>query len=162
MVTTCQFKKTQRKTVNRFSRFLLIGNNIDGFVNVDLIVFENFQEVKSLLPNIIENMKFEGEWTLILYQVNGPLKIRHLYGYYKVPSRGKKILELSYMNTAKHRKVTITDALIHVYSTNDLDFDEYDPSGKPKDGTIYEESVTVLLFNERVKKSDVMEEFIEI
>lgn len=160
MITICQFKTYQKKVFNKFSRFALIGNIIDGFVNVNIIEFENYDAVKSLLPNIIKNLIFEGEWKLILYQISGPLRIRHLYGYYKVPFRGKKILHLSYMNVAKHREATLNDALIHVYSYNDLDFYEYDKSGEPKHGTIYEIYVTVLLFNEKIKKSDVMEEFI--
>ena len=160
MITTCQFKIYQKKVFNKFSRFILIGNNIDGFVNFDMMEFDNFDAVKSIFPNIIKNLQYEGEWDLKLYQINDPLKIKLLYGYYRVPAKGKLILNLSYMNMNKHREVTINDSLIHVYSYNDLDFDEYDKFGKPKDGTIHEEYVTVLLFQERKMKSDVMEKFI--
>lgn len=162
MITTCQFKNLQKKTIDKYSRFALIGNNIDGFVNFDVIEFDHFDAVKSQFPNIIKNLQCEGEWDLKLYQLMGPLKIKRLYGYYRMPAKGKMILNLSYMNMARHREVTINDAIIHIYSYNDLDFDEYDQNGKPKDGTIYEEYVTVLLFNEKDKKSDVMEEIIEI
>jgi hypothetical protein len=75
-----------------------------------------------------------------------------------MPLRGKIILELSYMNINKHREIILNDGMIHVFSYSDLDFDEYDKNGKPKDGTIYEEYVTVLLFNKVKKTSDVMEE----
>jgi hypothetical protein len=137
---------------------MLIGNNIDGFVNVDMIEFNNFDAVKTLLPNIIKNLKYEGEWTLNLYQINGKLKIKRLYGYYKMPSSGKLILGLSYMNINKHREITINDGIIHVYSYSELDFDEYNEAGQIENGTIYENYVTVLLFNKGIKKSDVMEE----
>ena len=160
MVTTCQFKVYQKKVFNKFSRFILIGNNIDGFVNFDMMEFDNFDAVKFWFPNIIKNLKVEGEWDLKLYQINSPIKFKRPYGYYREPAQGKLIFNLSYINMAKHRMVTINDALIHVYSYNDLDFDEYDQFGKPKDGTIYEEYVTVLLFQERELKSDVMEQFI--
>ena len=154
MITTYQFKNYQKKVFNKFSKFILIGNNIDGFVNVDMIEFDNFDAVKSMLPNIIKNLHYEGEWDLKLYQINGPLKIRHLYEYYRMPSKGKLILKLSYMNMSKNREITITDGLIHVYSYTDLRADDQDENKS----RIYEDYVTVLLFNEGIKKSDVMEE----
>ena len=101
---------------DKSSRFILIGNNIDGFVNFDMMEFENFDAVKFLFPNIIKNLQFEGEWDLKLYQINSPFKFKRLYGYYRVPAQGKLIFHLSYMNMARHRQVTINDAIIQVYS----------------------------------------------
>lgn len=162
MVTTIQFKTYQKKVFNKFSRFILIGNNIDGSVNVDMIDFDDFEAVKLMLPNIIKNLKFEGEWDLILYQIHGDLKIKVHRGAYRSVAKGKIILHLSYMNVNKHREVTINDSLIHVYSYNDIAYDIYNDAEHINDGTIYEEYVTVLLFSEKTKKSNVMEELIEI
>lgn len=46
---------------DRFSKFILIGNNIDGRVNVWIEAFENFEEVKIRLPEIYANLEYEGE-----------------------------------------------------------------------------------------------------
>jgi hypothetical protein len=46
---------------DRFSKFLLIGNNIDGRVNVWTEAFENFEEVKAKLPEIFSNLEYYGE-----------------------------------------------------------------------------------------------------
>lgn len=162
MITSIQFKTYQKKVFNKFSRFILIGNNIDGSVNVDMIDFDNFDAVKLMLPNIIKNLKFEGEWDLKLYQIHGELKIKVLYGAYRIVAKGKLILTLSYMNVDKYREVTINDSLIHVYSYNDIGYDIYSDAEHIDDGTIYEEYVTVLLFSEKIKKSNIMEELIEI
>jgi hypothetical protein len=159
MITICQFKKFTKKSFNKFSKFVLMGNNIDGFVNVDIIEFENFEVVKSQLPNIIKNLKNEGEWDLKLYQIDTQLKIKHLYEYYRVPNKGKLILALSYMNMNEYNEITITDGLIHIFSYTSLYKNEKDiNTGKLINGTVYEDYVTVMLFQELIKKTDVMEE----
>jgi hypothetical protein len=120
MVLTNITKELRCKSLNRFSKFVLIGNNIDGFVNIDVVEFENFDEVKMKLPSIVKSLKFEGEWNLSLYQIPDNFKIKHLYGYYIVPQKGKLILELSYMNVCKNVNVFISDAIIHVFSTTGI------------------------------------------
>jgi len=118
MINLYSTKRFTIKTIDLFSKFVLIGNNIDGFVDVGLREFENFEDVKSRLPNIIKNLNYAGEWDLKLYQIPDQLKIKRLYGYYKVPLRGKLILEFSYMNVDKNIDVFITDGIIHIWFYN--------------------------------------------
>ena len=84
------------RTINRKSKFALFGNNIDGRVNHRLTIFENFNEVIETFPKILSEIEGFGEWSLTLYQIPDDFKIRHLYGYYRVPYRGKEILEIGY------------------------------------------------------------------
>jgi len=74
--------KSKTKTVNRFNRFskfILIGNKIDGYVSSSgNIEFNNYEEVKLQLPKIIKELEFGGEWRLTLYQVPHKYSIRHL------------------------------------------------------------------------------------
>jgi len=118
MVLTNITKELRYKSLNRFSKFVLIGNNIDGFVNIDVVEFENFDEVKMKLPSIVKSLKFEGEWNLSLYQIPDNFKIKHLYGYYIVPQKGKLILELSYMNVCKNVNVFISVSSIATFASH--------------------------------------------
>ena len=76
----------------------MIGNNIDGFVDIDVIEFQNFKDLKSRLPKLLYNIECAGEWNIRLYQITKPYKIIKKYGYFKTPSHGKFILEHSYMD----------------------------------------------------------------
>jgi hypothetical protein len=159
MITIYQTKKLLKKSFNKFSKFVLIGNDIDGFVNVDIIEFENFDSVKSYLPNIIKNLNYAGEWDLKLYQIDTQLKIKLLYEYYRVPSKGKLILALSYMNMSEFNEITITDGLIHLYSYSGLFVDEEDKySGEIINGSVDEDYLTILLYQESKKSSLALEE----
>ncbi|GEM_PF-4974528 len=154
MINIYPTKKVYCKTLDKFSKFVLIGNNIDGFVNVNIVEFANFEEVKFNLPRILMNLRYEGEWNLSLYQIPDNFRVRHLYGYYRVPFRGKLILDLSYMNIRKHVVTSITDALIHVYSHSDVQTDQRDnKTGKMLDGSVYEEYITVMLNPETWKNT---------
>lgn len=85
MINFNQFRKIKKfNQFDRFSKFLLIGNNIDGFVRFGIQEFENFEEVKKKLPKIIEELKYEGEWKLSLYQVADNYRISYQYEYYRV------------------------------------------------------------------------------
>ena len=93
-------EKSYTRTIDKNAKFILIGNNIDGFVNFKFCEFENFEDVKTKLPKILYELQGEGEWDLKLYQVNDSYKIARKYGYYKIPKKGKLIYSHSYMDCA--------------------------------------------------------------
>lgn len=76
----------------------MVGNNIDGFVAIDIEEFQNFEDLKSRLPLLLSNLECRGEWDVKLYQITKPYRILKKYGYYKIPSHGKLLLEYSYMD----------------------------------------------------------------
>jgi hypothetical protein len=96
------------RTIDRKSNFALIGNNIDGRVNHRLTVFNDFSEVIDKLPKILSGIEGVGEWSLTLYQIPNDFKIRHLYGYYRVPYRGKSIIEVGYSWYTRNEEIVIT------------------------------------------------------
>ena len=59
MINIYPSKMLYCKTLDKFSKFVLIGNNIDGFVNVNIVEFGNFEEVKFNLPGILGNLRYE-------------------------------------------------------------------------------------------------------
>lgn len=130
----------------RFSKFLLIGNNVDGRVNVGTEVFQNYEEVKRKLPVIFRNLEFEGEWSLKLYQVPDNFSIHHQYGYYKVPSKGRLILDYSYMVAGDQIEISVSNTLIHISSISKSN-DRYwqTKNGETENLNVYEEYVTVEL-----------------
>jgi hypothetical protein len=90
--------KNFKRTIDYSVQFILIGNSIDGGIDVNIISFNNFEELQSKLPSILANLEHFGEWDLKLYQVSKPYKIIKKYGYYKIPDSGKLIFEHSYMD----------------------------------------------------------------
>jgi|SRR5690554_6657743 len=148
MISNYTTKELRYKSFNRFSKFVLIGNNVDGYINVNLIEFDNFEKVKKELPHIINTLYFEGEWNLSLYQVPANYKIRYMYDYYKVPSRGKLILELTYMNVSEKVGIFISDAIIHVFSTTGIIAENYDLTLNITEGKEFKDYITVLLYEE--------------
>src|SRR5690606_24723692 len=132
------------------------------YVNVRVVEFENFEEVKKKLPPIIKSLKFEGEWNLSLYQIPGDFKIKHMYGYYKVPKRDKLVLELSYMNVCRNLNIFITDAIIHIYSTTGIQVDSYGNNTEIAEGHIFEEFITVLLYSDTKNRKSITDEFYTI
>lgn len=133
---------------DRFSRFVLIGNDIDGSVNVDIEEFEDYEEVKEKLPTIFENLWFEGEWNLHLYQVPKNWKINYKYGYYRVPNKGKMVFEFSYMHAGRKIQIFLTSTIIHIFCLTQ-DFDKWsgetygESNQYPLD--VFEESMTIEL-----------------
>jgi len=87
-----------KRTINKNSTFILIGNDIDGIVDFSFREFDNFNELSDELFGILSNLKCCGEWDINLYQVKKPYRIWQKYGYYKYPSNGKLILRHSYMD----------------------------------------------------------------
>lgn len=143
---TVNTKHSKFRRFDRFSKFVLIGNNIDGRVNVWTEEFQNFEEVKQSLPKIFQELDFEGEWTLKLYQVPDNYTIHHRYGYYKVPSRGKLVLEYSYMVAGDEIEIFITNKMIHIASISKSIDRYWKPIEEEKECLqIYEEYVTVEL-----------------
>lgn len=136
---------------DRFSKFILIGNQIDGFLNFDKEEFDSFAEVKEWLPNIIDQLKEGGEWAIELYQVPPDFKIRRLYGYYEVPSKGKRVFKVNYMNLCNLVRTFVGNGIIHFESQSVVE--EIDYYSKPPLTTylVFEENYTIHL-HEKVKK----------
>lgn len=131
---------------NRYAKFLLIGNQIDGFLNFDTKVFNSYAEVKEFLPEIIYKIEAGGEWALELYQVPDNYKIRRAFGYYKVPSRGKKVFRLGYMNFGSLVRCFIGNSVIHIESQS-IHEDTENLIASPPITTygVYEENYTIHL-----------------
>jgi hypothetical protein len=90
--------QSYKRSIDYNSNFILIGNNIDGNVNLDSITFRDFEDLKLRLPQIFDNLEYFGEWDLKLYQVSNSCQIIKKYGYYKIPNSGKLIFEYNYMD----------------------------------------------------------------
>ena len=118
MITHNLLNKTKTVTgFNRFSKFVVLGNNIDGFVNIGLEEFEDWEDFTKRFPDMYRAIRFSGEWSLNIYQVPDDYKIKYQYGYYKVPNKGKMIADIGYMQMAgEHMDVFVSNALIHFQS----------------------------------------------
>jgi hypothetical protein len=90
--------QSYKRRIDISSKFLLIGNNIDGYVNINKIEFDDFVSLKEKLTEILIKLECNGEWNVSLYQISKQYKIIKKHGYYMVPSHGKLILEHSYMD----------------------------------------------------------------
>lgn len=144
---------------NRFSKFVLIGNNIDGHVNVKVIEFAQFQDAMNELPGIFRVLEFGGEWNLSFYQVPDNFSIKHLYGYYKVPRKGKKVFEFSYMQAGENNEIHVTPALIHISCTTKDIQENWDDDADHMDFEIFEEFYTTLLKEDLDRKFFKDEEY---
>lgn len=127
---------------NRHSKFILIGNQIDGFLKFDKEVFNSYEDVKEGLPQIIHQLEAGGEWALELYQVPNNFRIWKKYGYYEVPSRGRKVFLLNYMNFGRLERCFTGNSLIH-FESRSIDKDYY--SQPETILNIYEDNYTILL-----------------
>lgn len=93
------YEKTKRRRINPNSKFILIGNTIDGFLDFKFQEFENFEDVKKMLFCTLKDINAAGEWEICLYQVSDDYKIRYKYDRnFRVPRRGKLIYKYSYMD----------------------------------------------------------------
>jgi len=163
MIKHSLLNKTKTVTgFNRFSKFIVLGNNIDGFVNIGHEEFENWEDFTNRFPEIYRNIRFAGEWSLNIYQVPDDYRIKYQYGYFKVPNKGKIIAEIGYMEiVGHHMDVFISNAIIHFQSRTldstenwDHDFDtviniDYDNDIESDkdfvDSEIYEQYLTIFL-----------------
>jgi hypothetical protein len=109
-------EKSIKRIIDPNAKFILIGNRIDGFLDFDFQEFKNFDEVKVKLFDILCNIKCAGEWNTSLYQVKDNYKIKHLYGYYMVPNRGKLIYSHTYMDETI-KQITYSDNTMIVFGT---------------------------------------------
>lgn len=100
--------KMYKRSIDYNSNFVLIGNNIDGYVSLNMTTFHDFEDLKLRLPEIFYNLEYFGEWDLKLYQVSNTFKIIKKYGYYKVPNFGKLIFKYSYMDF-RIKKIVFTE-----------------------------------------------------
>ena len=55
-----------KRSINKNSTFILIGNNIDGMVDFNFREFDNFKKLSDELLNILSNLKCCGEWDISL------------------------------------------------------------------------------------------------
>ncbi len=119
-----------KRKININAKFLLIGNNIDGYVDIDQVLFNNFDELKTKLPQIMIKLECSGEWELALYQITKPYKIIKKYGYFKTPSHGKLLLKHSYMDYAikslifTEDKIQIVGGIVEITENWDAEGDE--------------------------------------
>ena len=126
-----------KRTLNKNSTFILIGNNIDGMVDFRFREFKDFKELSCELLSILSNLKCCGEWDINLYQVKTPYRIWRKYGYYKYPSNGKLILTHSYMNWPvreikfNNKEIIFIGSILDVsenWHNPELEFHQYDLS----------------------------------
>lgn len=91
-------EQSYKRTINFDAKFLLVGNNIDGWVDIDFVEFDNFEDLKSKFSNLICNINCTGEWDLKLYEVPNSYILIKKFGYYKEPEQGALIFEHNYMS----------------------------------------------------------------
>lgn len=114
--TTRSFRHFRQLDVS--ASFVLIGNAIDGTVNIGTHFFPDFEAMKAELPEIIGRLKGTGEWDISLYQVPDHFTIRQQYGYFEVPKPGKKIFSWGYMMAGQENEIHLNHQLLHLNSTS--------------------------------------------
>jgi hypothetical protein len=135
----------QVNSFNRFHRFYLVPERIDGGISATFQKFENFEEVEKELPPIIEELEFFGEWTQSLIQYpnsEAEPTIDQLH------ENGLEIFQISYMNFNPNSKVFLSNSLIHFYSEfieGEEDWEQIDPTVNFE---IEETCITILLKEE--------------
>lgn len=110
-------ERFQKRIINLQSKFILIGNAIDGYLDFQFYEFGNFDEVKSKLLEILQKISCAGEWDISLYQVDQSYKIKRKYGYYQVPDRGKLIYNYSYMSNPVQQITFAKDMIIFCHTS---------------------------------------------
>lgn len=80
------------------AKFALIGNNIDGFVGVEVITFATYSDLKEKLPAVLVGLECFGEWNLTLYQYHGTMQMNVVHGYYKSVVGGTVLFKYDYMH----------------------------------------------------------------
>lgn len=65
MIEFVKFKEKHVKTIDRNPNFVLIGHDIDGYVNVDTVYYQNYEAVKRELHKTLRKIRFEEVWWII-------------------------------------------------------------------------------------------------
>lgn len=107
-------KTEEFRGFNRFSKFVLVGNSMDGFVNVQLRTFDCFEEVIKSLPRIINDLAFYGKWDICLYQVPSHYRVIEKPKYYKIPDKGKRIFKLDHLIATSFMDIFVNFSVIHL------------------------------------------------
>ena len=130
-------ERKYKRTINKNSAFIMIGNNIDGMVDFSFREFENYHHLSNELTGILSNLKCCGEWDINLYQITKPYKLRKRYGYYEYPNKGKLIFSHSYMDWPvkaiefKENEIIIIGTELDItenWDNTEEDFQKYDLS----------------------------------
>ena len=154
--------------INRFSKILVIGNNIDGYISLGVEEFQNWEDFMQRFPDMYRHISFEGEWSLNIYQVPDDFKIKLKHGYYKVPNKGKMIADIGYMEIAgEQMDLFISNAIIHFQSRTidatenwDADFDEENGDETDfMDTEVTEDFLTIILKEDIDNKSFIDNEY---
>jgi hypothetical protein len=130
-------KQTSTKSINRFSKFLLIAHRIDGYINFASKTFDTYEQAIKEVPQIFSTLEFGGEWDIQFYQIPDNCEYEELYGYYRVPKNSKLIFQYDYMSAGEEITCFMSHSLIHfvtmsVEHTEDWDredseqFDNYE------------------------------------
>ena len=144
MITINTNKEIINKSLSSTSKFVLVGNNIDGYISVNSIVFESFEELKINLPVIVDNIQFYGEWDLKLYAIFGEIEFDTLYDYYCIPKSGELIFEIRHDLIGEEIKCLITDDYINIYSKSEyLEFKDEIDEVNPVQGDVNEFIIVV-------------------
>jgi hypothetical protein len=150
MVTIEATKTLKYKYFNRFSKFILIGNNIDGGTSIEFIEFRDFEDVKKRMKKIIEKADYWGEWDLKFYEVPDNYEIEILYGYYKVLKEGNLLFEMNYNYIGEIIKLHVDDSMIHTYNLSEYIYIEETEEELFYDVQVFEDFLTINLFDKRV------------
>lgn len=140
---------------NRFHQFFLIPDRIDGGLSAEFQQFENFEEVKSQLPKIIEELEFFGEWALRLIQVPKSKRVNSDIDF--ILRNGIEIFEISYMNFNPNSRVFLSNSLIHFYSHQILGEEDWERIDPTVNFEIEETFITILL-KEEINEVQFLEE----
>ncbi len=86
--------------VNPNAHYLLVGQEIDGYVGIGVHEYSKFEELLINLPRLFNNLQAEGEWYISLYEIQPDTPIYYKKGrpVFPYPKRGKRIMYINYMN----------------------------------------------------------------
>jgi hypothetical protein len=103
-------------SLNPVFKFILIGNDIDGHVNFDFKEFQDFNELKTELPDILLNLRGEGEWSVSLYQVKENYRLKKKYNHFRIPVYGKQLYEFNYMDDTIRNVSFLKDSVVFFHA----------------------------------------------
>jgi hypothetical protein len=154
MVTIEATRTLKYKYFDRFSKFVLIGNDIDGFITIDFVEFKDFEDVKKRLKKIIETVQFRGQWDLKFFEVADNYEIEILHGYYKVLKEGNLLFAMNpSQNIGDLIKLFVDDSIIHFHFLSEhIECDDNCEEDELKiDANVVEHFLTIFLFDKGVK-----------